>query len=82
MTPKCPSCEAPLWFAACKCGWQREPKFSDASAEAQAAYAWQAKLYASQVGRYRPSSNPFEQPTVDAHMHREIGEYYDIRGPE
>jgi hypothetical protein len=22
-TPKCPACQAPLWLAACKCGWQK-----------------------------------------------------------
>jgi hypothetical protein len=24
--PTCPDCRAPLWLAACKCGWQRSPR--------------------------------------------------------
>jgi hypothetical protein len=44
-----------------------EPKFSDSSAEARAAYARQAALYASQVRDVRPADDPFEQPGTTLH---------------
>ncbi len=49
-----------------------EPKFSDSSPEALAAYTRQAALYASLAGLYRPSIDPFEVPGTTAH--REIEE--------
>lgn len=64
----CPRCDEPLWFMACRCGWQAEPRLSDRSPEAREAYAWQAQMYASQVNRCRPSSNPFEVPGTTAHQ--------------
>lgn len=47
-TPKCPDCETPLWLAACKCGWQREPR-TDRRSRTRDAFEYQRAMYTYHV---------------------------------